>query len=57
MNKNLVHTLASERKRAKTSHKITSTKGTFIQMCHKRMTHVQLITFLKRDVVSRYLLR
>jgi hypothetical protein len=27
MNKNIVHTLASERKRVKTSYKITSTKG------------------------------
>jgi hypothetical protein len=27
MNKNIVHTLASERKRVKPSHKITSTKG------------------------------
>jgi hypothetical protein len=35
MNKNLVHTLASERKRIKPSHEITSTKETFIQMCIK----------------------
>jgi hypothetical protein len=40
VNKNIVHTLASERKRVKPSHKITSTKGTFIQMCNKRMNHI-----------------
>jgi hypothetical protein len=39
MNKNIVDTLASERKRVKPSHKITSTKGTFIPMCNKRMNH------------------
>jgi hypothetical protein len=44
MNKNIVRTLASERKRIKPSHEITSTKETFIQMCNKRMN---LITFLK----------
>jgi hypothetical protein len=39
MNKNLVHTLASEKKRIKPAHEITSTKETFIQMCNKIMNH------------------
>jgi hypothetical protein len=40
MNKNLVHTLASDRKRIKPSHEITSTKETLVQMYHKRMNHI-----------------
>jgi hypothetical protein len=40
MNKNLVHTLASERKSMRPSHEITSTKETFIQMCNKGMNHL-----------------
>jgi hypothetical protein len=47
MNKNIVHTLTSEWKRVKPSHKITNTKGTFIQMCNKRTNQIQLIAFLK----------
>jgi hypothetical protein len=47
MNKNIIHTLACEKKRTKHSHEITSTIKTFIQMYNKRITHVQLITFLK----------
>jgi hypothetical protein len=39
MNKNIVHTLASERKRTKRSHEITSTKETFIQMSNERINH------------------
>jgi hypothetical protein len=31
----------------KLSHEITSIIKIFIQMCNKRITHVQLITFLK----------
>jgi hypothetical protein len=40
MNKNLVHTLASERKRIKPSHEITSIKGTLVQMYNKRMNYI-----------------
>jgi hypothetical protein len=40
MNKNIIHTLASERKRNKPLHEKLSTKETFIQMCNKRMNHV-----------------
>jgi hypothetical protein len=47
MNKNIIHTFACERKRTKHPHETTSTIKTFIQMCNKRITHVQLITFLK----------
>jgi hypothetical protein len=47
MNKNIAHTYACEKKRAKPSHEITSTTKTFIQMYNKRITHVQLITLLK----------
>jgi ribosomal protein S20 len=47
MNKNIIHTFACEEKRTKHSHEITSTIKTFIQMYNKRITHVQLITFLK----------
>jgi hypothetical protein len=47
MNKNIIHTFACEKKRTKHSHEITSTIKTFIQMYNKRITHVQLITFLK----------
>jgi hypothetical protein len=47
MNKNIIHTLACEERRAKHSHEITSAIETFIQMHNKRITHVQLITFLK----------
>jgi hypothetical protein len=42
MNKNIIYTFACERKRATHSHEIT-----FIQMYNTRITHVQLITFLK----------
>jgi hypothetical protein len=47
MNKNIVHTLACERKRTTHSHEITSTIETFIQMYNKRVNHIQIITFLK----------
>jgi hypothetical protein len=47
MNKNIIHTLACERKNATHSHEITSAIKTFIQVSNKRITHVQLITFLK----------
>jgi hypothetical protein len=47
MNKNIIHTLACERKKASHSHEITSAIKTFIQVYNKRITHVQLITFLK----------
>jgi hypothetical protein len=47
MNKNIIYAFACERKRATHSHEITSTIKTFIQMYNKRITHVQLITFLK----------
>jgi ribosomal protein S20 len=47
MNKNIIHTFASEEKRTKHPHEITSAIKTFIQMYNKRITHVQLITFLK----------
>jgi hypothetical protein len=47
MNKSIAHTFACEKKRTKHSHEITSTIETFIQMYNKRITHVQLITFLK----------
>jgi hypothetical protein len=47
MNKNIVYTFVCERKRTIHSHEITSTIETFIQMYNKRITHVQLIAFLK----------
>jgi hypothetical protein len=47
MNKSIIYTLACERKRTTHSHEITSTIKTFIQVYNKRITHVQLITFLK----------
>jgi hypothetical protein len=46
MNKNIIHTFACERKRATHSHEMTSTIKTFSQMYNKRITHVQLMTFL-----------
>jgi hypothetical protein len=47
MNKNVIYTFACESNRTNHSHKMTSTIRIFIQMCNKRITHVQLITFLK----------
>jgi hypothetical protein len=47
MNKNITHTFACEKKRTKHPHEITSAIKTLIQMYNKRITHVQLITFLK----------
>jgi hypothetical protein len=47
MNKNIIYTFACEGKRTTHSHEITSTIETFIQIYNKRITHVQLITFLK----------
>jgi predicted component of type VI protein secretion system len=47
MSKNIIYTFASERKRTKDSHEITSAIETFIQMYNKRIIHVQLIIFLK----------
>jgi hypothetical protein len=47
MNTNIIYTFACESKRTTNSHEMTSTVKTFIQMCNKRRTHVQLITFLK----------
>jgi hypothetical protein len=47
MNKNIIHTFACEEKRTKHSLEITSTIKTLIQMYNKRITHIQLITFLK----------
>jgi hypothetical protein len=47
MNKKIIYTFACERKRTTHSHEITSTIKTFIQMYDERITHVQLITFLK----------
>jgi hypothetical protein len=43
----MIHTLACEINRTTPSHEITSTKETLIQMCNKRITHVQPITFQK----------
>jgi hypothetical protein len=48
MDKDIIYTLACKGKVLKPSHEITSIIKTFIQMCNKRVTHVQLITFLKR---------
>jgi hypothetical protein len=39
--------LLVRRKGLKPSHKITKYKETFIQMCNKIVTHIQLITFLE----------
>jgi hypothetical protein len=47
MNKNIVHTLASEKKRVKTFTWNNKYKETIIQMCNKMMSHTWLITFLK----------
>jgi hypothetical protein len=47
MNKNINYTFACESKRTTHSHKMTSTLRILVQMCNKRITHVQLITFLK----------
>jgi hypothetical protein len=47
MDKNIIYTFACEVKGLKPSHEITSIIKTFIQMNNKRVTHVQLITFLK----------
>jgi hypothetical protein len=47
MNKNIIYTFARERKRATHSHEMTSSIKTFSQMYNKRITHVQLINFLK----------
>jgi hypothetical protein len=47
MDKDIIYTLACKGKVLKPSHEITSIIKTFIQMCNKRVTHVQLITFLK----------
>jgi hypothetical protein len=47
MNTNIIYTFACESKRTTHSHEMTSTIKTFIQMRNKRITHVQLITFLK----------
>jgi hypothetical protein len=40
MNKNIVHTLATEREGSKPLPEITITKETFIQMCNKRMNSI-----------------
>jgi hypothetical protein len=47
MNKSIIYTFACESKRTTHPHEITSTIKTFSQMYNKRITHVQLITFLK----------
>jgi hypothetical protein len=47
MDKDINYTFACESKRATHPHEITSTIETFIQIYNKRVTHVQLITFLK----------
>jgi hypothetical protein len=47
MNKNIIHTLASEKEKIKAFTWNTKCKETFIQMCNKRITRVQLQTFLK----------
>jgi hypothetical protein len=47
MDKNIIYTFACEVKRTTHPHEITSTIETFIQIYSKRVTHVQLITFLK----------
>jgi hypothetical protein len=47
MNKNIIRTLASEKEKIKAFTWNTKYKETFIQVYNKRITHVQLITFLK----------
>jgi hypothetical protein len=48
MDKNIIYTFACERKRIKAfTWNNKYNKKTFIQMYNKRVTHVQLITFLK----------
>jgi hypothetical protein len=47
MKKSIIYTLACERKRTTHSHEITSTIKTFIQVYNKKVTYVELITFLK----------
>jgi hypothetical protein len=47
MNKNIIHTFACEGKRIKAFTWNNEYKKTFIQMNNKRVTNVQLITFLK----------
>jgi hypothetical protein len=49
MNKNSIYTFACEIKRTTHPHEMTSKIRTFIQMNNKRVTHVQLITFLKEN--------
>jgi hypothetical protein len=56
MNKNIVHTLASERKRIKPSHKITST-GDINSNVQQKNESCITNNLPKRDVLSRYLLR
>jgi hypothetical protein len=47
MDKNISLPLLVRGKGLKPSHEMTSTIKTFSQMCNKRITHVQLIIFLK----------
>jgi hypothetical protein len=47
MNKNIIHTLASEKEKIKALTWNTKCKETFIQVYNKRIAHVQLLTFLK----------
>jgi hypothetical protein len=47
MDKVLFIPLLVKEKGLKPSHEMTSTIRTFIQICNKRITHVQLLTFLK----------
>jgi hypothetical protein len=47
MNANIMYTFAYESKRTTHSHEMTSTLRIFVQMNNKRVTHVQLLTFLK----------
>jgi ABC-type iron transport system FetAB permease component len=47
MNKNLVHTISSERKRIKPSHELTSTKKHSFKCAIKESITLRLITFLK----------
>jgi hypothetical protein len=56
MNKNIVHTLACERKRTTHSHEITSTRNIYSKVQQKNKSHITN-NLPKRDVLSRYLLR
>jgi hypothetical protein len=57
MNKNIVHTLASERKRIEPSHKMTSTRKKHLFNCAIKNDSYTTNNLPKRDVLPIYLLR